>query len=148
MRTADFSHAPPMGQATSMFVGGTKYTGPVALLRLLPRWLRLVRQLKRMRGYRWHTVYWTFPFTLGTIALFDDRDALLRFARASAHRDLMCWVSGNGTKIATGGFIRFFDAGPTGYTNGVWRVEDDSMAHTSHFSPLSREHVSGPAVHR
>ncbi len=54
--------------------------------------------MKRMRGYRWHTVYWRFPFTLGTIALFQDRDALLRFARASAHRDLMCWVSDNGTK--------------------------------------------------
>ena len=148
MRTEDFSHAPPMGRATSMFVGGTKYTGPVALLRLMPRWIRLVRQMKRMRGYRWHTVYWTFPFTLGTIALFDDRDALLRFARGSAHRDLMCWVTDAGTKHATGGFIRLFDAGPHGYTNGVWRAEDDSMAHTSHFSPLSREGLEGPAVHR
>ena len=49
MRTDDFSHAPPMGQSTAMFVGGTKYNGPVALMRLMPRWIRLVRQMKRMR---------------------------------------------------------------------------------------------------
>jgi hypothetical protein len=147
MRTDDFSAAPPMGQATAMFVGGTRYRGPMSLIRLLPRWVRLVRQMKRMRGYCWHTVYWRFPFTFGTIALFRDRDALLRFARGSAHRDLMCWVSDDGTRIATGGFIRFFDAAPHGYTNGAWRVEDDSMAHTDTFSPLSRE-AAGPPVHR
>ncbi|GAA0959670.1 DUF4188 domain-containing protein [Virgisporangium aurantiacum] len=147
MRTDDFSNAPPMGQATAMFVGATRYRGPLSLIRLLPRWLRLVRQMKRMRGYCWHTVYWRYPFSLGTIAFFRDRDALLLFARGSAHRDLMCWVTDAGTRHATGGYIRLYNAEPAGYTNGVWRAEENVMRHIETFSPLSTERV-GPAVHR
>ena len=29
--------------------------------------------MTRLPGYCWHTVYWQWPFTLGTIAFFEDR---------------------------------------------------------------------------
>ncbi|WP_433393132.1 DUF4188 domain-containing protein [Micromonospora sp. KLBMP9576] len=146
MRTTDFSAAPPAGQATAMFVGATRYAGLTSIVRLTGRWLRMVRQMKRMTGYRWHTVYYRFPFTLGTIAFFSDRDALLKFARSRHHRDLMCWVT-DGTRNATAGFIRLYDAAPHGYSNGVWRAEGDGMAHVPTFTALSTE-VDGPPVHR
>ena len=38
--------------------------------------------MTRMRGYRWHKTYYEWPLTLGTIAFFEDRDALLKFARS------------------------------------------------------------------
>jgi hypothetical protein len=147
MRTDDFSAAPAIGRATAMFVGATRYRGPVSVLRLFPKWLRLVRQMKRMRGYRWHRVYWQFPFTLGTIAFFSDRDALLKLARSKAHRELMCWVADAGTRNASGGYIRLYNAEPGGYANGVWRAEEAVMAHVEVFTPLSTE-AAGPPVHR
>ncbi|MFG2046606.1 DUF4188 domain-containing protein [Micromonospora sp. NPDC048935] len=147
MRTTDFSAAPAVGQATAMFVGATRYRGPRSILTLTRTWFRMVRQMRRMDGYRWHTVYYRFPFTLGTIAFFSDRDALLTFARSRHHRDLMCWVTDHGTKNATGGYIRLYNAEPEGYSNGVWRAEGDGMAHIPTFTPLSRE-TSGPPVHR
>jgi hypothetical protein len=147
MRTTDFSAAPPVGQATAMFVGATRYRGPRSILTLTRTWYKMVRQMRRMDGYRWHTVYYRFPFTLGTIAFFSDRDALLTFARSRHHRDLMCWVTDHGTKNATGGYIRLYNAEPGGYSNGIWRAEGDGMAHIPTFTPLSRE-TSGPPVHR
>jgi hypothetical protein len=144
MRTTDFSRAPAQAQAGAMFVGATRYRGPLALARLLPRWLRMVRDLRRVRGYRWHRVYWQPPFTLGTIAFFTDRDAMLRFARTRHHRALMSWVT-DGRRNATAGFIRLYAADPAGYSNGAWRAEDGQLAAISHFTPLSRE-ASGPPV--
>ncbi|MEE3922564.1 DUF4188 domain-containing protein [Micromonospora sp. BRA006-A] len=78
MRTRDFSRAPAQARAGAMFIGGTRYANPLVLLRLAPDWIRMVRDMRRMSGYCWHTVYWRFPLTLGTIAFFTDRDALLR----------------------------------------------------------------------
>ena len=148
MRTSDFSAAPPVGQATAMFVGATRYRGPRSILTLTRSWFRMVRTMRRMDGYRWHTIYWQFPFTLGTIAFFADRDALLKFARSRAHRDLMCWVTDHGTRNATGGYIRLYNAEEQGYTNGVWRAEDPTvMAHIESFTPLTSE-STGPPVHR
>lgn len=147
MRTADFSAAPPVGQATAMFVGATRYRGVRSILHLTRTWFRMVAQMKRMRGYCWHTVYYEFPFTLGTIAFFRDRDALLTFARSRHHRDLMCWVSDSGTKNATGGYIRLYTAEPDGYSNGIWRAEGNTMGHIPTFTALSRE-PEGPPVHR
>lgn len=146
MRTRDFSRAPAPARAGAMFVGATRYRGPLAILRLWPVWIRMVRDLKRMSGYRWHTVYWEFPFTLGTIAFFADRDAMLRFARSRHHRRLMMWVT-DGTRHATGGYIRLYTADPDGYTNGVWRAESTEMAHIPTFTPVSGE-ATGPAVRR
>jgi hypothetical protein len=147
MRTTDFSAAPPTAQATAMFVGATRYTGPRSMLRTIRTWGPMIRQMKRMSGYRWHTVYYRFPFTLGTIAFFADRDAMLRFARSRHHRDLMCWLTDEGAHNATAGFIRLYDAAPHGYSNGAWRAEDGSLGHEPTFTPLSTED-SGPAVHR
>jgi hypothetical protein len=100
-----------------------------------------------LQGYRWHKVYYEFPFTLGTIAFFSDRDALLTFARSRHHRHLMCWVTDHGTRNATGGYIRLYAAEPDGYSNGVWRAEGPTMAHIPTFTPLARE-AEGPPVHR
>lgn len=147
MRTSDFSAAPPVGQATAMFVGATRYAGPLSIFTLTRSWFRMVAQMKRMAGYRWHTVYYQFPFTLGTIAFFTDRDAMLKFARSKEHRDLMCWVTDHGTRNATGGYIRLYNAEPQGYSNGVWRAEGATMAHIPTFTALSTED-SGPPVHR
>src|SRR5262249_47279409 len=89
MRTTDFTKAPPQAQATAMFVGATRYRGPLSIVVLSFTWYRMLADLKRMRGYCWHKVYWEFPFTLGTLAFFTDRDAMLRFARSRYHRKLM-----------------------------------------------------------
>jgi hypothetical protein len=146
MRTSDFSKAPPQGQATAMFIGATRYSSPLAILTLSLKWFRMLRDMKRMRGYCWHKVYWEFPLTLGTIAFFTDHDTLLRFARSRHHRKLMVWVT-DGTKNATGGYIRLYNAEPSGYSNGVWRAEGNQMAHIPTFTPLSSEE-EGPPVAR
>ena len=138
MRTTDFSKAPPQARATAMFVGATRYRSPLSIITLSFTWFRLVRDMKRMRGYCWHKVYWEFPLTLGTIAFFTDRDALLRFARSRYHRKLMIWVT-DGNRNATGGFIRLYGAEPWGYSNGIWRAEENRMAHIATFTPLSSE---------
>jgi len=146
MRTTDFTKAPPQAQATAMFLGATRYRGPLAVVRVSVNYVRMVRDMKRMRGYCWHKVYWQFPFTLGTVAFFTDKDAMLRFARSRYHRELMVWLT-DGTRNATGGFIRLYSAEPSGYSNGVWRAEGNEMGHIQDFTPLSRENV-GPAVKR
>lgn len=146
MRTTDFSRMPAQGQGTSMFIGATRYRGPLAMLRLLPRWIRLRRDMMRIRGYCWHRIYWQFPFTMGTVAVFADRDAMLRFARTRQHRTMMQWAT-DGTRNATGGFIRLYTADPDGYSAGIWRAEDSEMAAVTHFAPLTREQPGpGPAV--
>ncbi len=148
MRTTDFSAAPPQGQATAMFIGATRYTGLRPMLHTIRTWSPMIRRMKRMPGYRWHTVYYQFPFTLGTIAFFADRDAMLKFARSKHHRDLMCWLTDSGDeRQATAGFIRLYAADAHGYSNGHWRAEDGTMAHIPSWSPLSTEET-GPAVHR
>jgi hypothetical protein len=147
MRTTDFSKAPPQAEATAMFIGATRYAGLRTLVELAPMWRRMVTEMKRSRGYRWHRVYYEFPLTLGTMAFFADRDALLKFGRSKAHRELMCWLVDNGTRNAKAGFIRFYAAEPHGYSNGTWRAEDEAMGHIPTWTPLPRE-SEGPAVHR
>ncbi|MFI6133765.1 DUF4188 domain-containing protein [Micromonospora sp. NPDC051141] len=146
MRTRDFSRAPAQARAGAMFIGGTRYASPLVLLRLAPDWFRMVRDMRRMSGYCWHTVYWQFPLTLGTIAFFTDRDAMLRFARTRHHRKLMAWLT-DGGRNATAGFIRLYTASPDGYSNGAWRAEDGAMGHIDTFTPLGVE-TTGPAVRR
>ncbi|MEV4714025.1 DUF4188 domain-containing protein [Micromonospora sp. NPDC049374] len=146
MRTRDFSRAPAQARAGAMFIGGTRYANLLVLLRLAPAWFRMVRDMRRMSGYCWHTVYWQFPLTLGTIAFFTDRDAMLRFARTRHHRRLMVWLT-DGTRNATAGFIRLYSAAPDGYSNGAWRAESSEMGHITTFTPLGAE-TTGPAVRR
>jgi hypothetical protein len=145
MRTTDFTNAPPQAQATAMFVGATRYRGPLSIVVLSFTWYRMLADLKRMRGYCWHRVYWQFPFTLGTFAFFTDRDAMLRFARSRYHRKLMIWVT-DGNKHATGGFIRLYHAEPGGYSNGIWRAEANNMGHIPTFTPLASEEQGPPVV--
>jgi hypothetical protein len=92
--------------AGALFVGATRYTGPLAWLRLPRRWTRMIRQAKRMPGYVHHQVYYERPFTLGTIGFFDSPDALRQFARTGGHRDLMVWVVDR--RNASGGYIRVY----------------------------------------
>lgn len=96
-------------EADAVFVGATRYTGLRAWMRLAPKWVRLVRQMKRMPGYRSHQVYYQPPFTLGTLGFFATRDDLLRFARSGEHRAVMDWVLHE--RNATAGYIRLYHAG-------------------------------------
>ncbi|MBK8730995.1 MAG: DUF4188 domain-containing protein [Tetrasphaera sp.] len=135
MRSADFSKAPRIAQAGAMFTGATRYNGIPAWITLSWTWHKLVKRMKAMPGYCWHTVYYEPPFTLGTIAYFDTRDDLLRIARSPEHRKLMQWIT-DGTKNAKGGYIRLWVAEPDGYTNGIWRAEGNVMAHIETYSPI------------
>ena len=146
MRTTDFSKAPPQANAGAMFVGATKYKGIHAWIRLTFTWIRMVKLMQQLPGYRWHKVYWEFPFTLGTIAMFEDQDAMMRFARSKEHRKLMRWITA-GEKNADGGYIRVFIAKDEGYTNGVWRAEpgEQYMQHIERFTAVADE-AQGPYV--
>lgn len=144
MRTKEFSKAPLVGQATAMFVGATSYTSLGSIFTLLGTWFIMVRQMKRMPGYCKHIVYYEPPLTLGTIAFFKDRDSLLRFARSKHHHKLMTWVTG-GAQVADAGFIRLYNAEESGYSNGKWRAEDNTMKAINEFSPLENE-KTGPPV--
>lgn len=103
--------------AGSVFVGATRYRGPLAWLRLNQRWNAMVRQMQRMPGYLHHQVYYEPPFTLGTVGYFRSREDMLRFARTGGHRELMLWVvdgagptglEGQG-RNASGGYIRLYE---------------------------------------
>jgi hypothetical protein len=144
MRTTDFSRAPAIGQARAQFVGGTKFTGVRAFIGLARRWFPLLRRMKASAGYRGHQIWYTFPFTIGTIAFFESRDDLLAFARTPEHAEIMRWVMRPGN--AHGGFIRLYEVLPSGYSSGVWRAEaGHELRAIEQFSPLSDER-HGPAV--
>ncbi|MQY12643.1 hypothetical protein SRB5_27790 [Streptomyces sp. RB5] len=148
MRSTDFTRTPAPGQAGALFVGLTHYTGLWTLITLAPRWRRLLREMKRHRGYVWHKLYWRTPLQIGTMAFFTDADALNKFARGRAHHDLMCWLTDDGTRRARAGFVRIYTASPHGYTNGAWRAEDGSLGHIDTFAPLSTERAPKPVRHR
>lgn len=153
MRSTDFSRTQAPGSAGAVFVGLTRYRSPWTLILLAPRWRRMLREMRRMKGYVWHKVYWRGPLTLGTIAFFTDADELNKFARTPAHHELICWLTDNGTKRATAGFIRIYTADPHGYTNGSWHVEDiGTIGHMDNFNPLSTEVTAKrpprPVTHR
>ena len=144
MRTTDFSRAPTIGQATAQFVGGTKFRHPFAMIGLYRRWRPMVRRMKKSTGYLGHRVWFGFPFTVGTIAFFADRDALLVFARTPEHARLMEWVMKPGN--AHGGFIRLWEAQPNGYSSGVWRAEaPHELKAIDQYTPLTGE-TSPPLV--
>ena len=138
MRTTNFSCAPRIGQATAEFVGATHFNGPWAMLRLYRYWQPMVRRLRQWPGYCGHHIWYRFPFTLGTIAFFADRQAMLSFARTPEHATLMRWVMEPGN--ARGGFIRFYDALPDGYSSGIWRAEPGKLMRAiEQFTPLDGE---------
>lgn len=96
----------------AVFVGATRYTGPLAWLRLARGWSAMVQQMRRLPGYRGHAVYYERPWTLGTVGFFASHDDLMLFARGRGHRDLMHWVVGGASpgdrRHATGGYIRVY----------------------------------------
>jgi hypothetical protein len=144
VRTTDFSRAPAIGQARAQFVGGTKFTGVRAFSGLVRRWFPLLRRMKASPGYRGHQIWYTFPFTIGTIAFFDSRDDLLAFARTPEHAEIMRWVMRPGN--AHGGFIRLYEVLPSGYSSGAWRAEaGHELRAIEQFTPLTGE-SHGPAV--
>lgn len=91
--------------AEAMFIGATRYRGPHSWLLLAREWYPMIAAMRRLPGFRWYTVYWEAPFTLGTLAFFATRDDLLGFARLPGHRRLMQWIT-RGTRNGTGGYIR------------------------------------------
>ncbi|WP_271984798.1 hypothetical protein [Pseudoclavibacter terrae] len=91
----------------SMFVGATRYTTPLAWAVTGRLWGQMTGKMRRMPDYCWHGIYWEAPWTLGTLANFSTRDALIRFARMPEHRHLMQWIVKD-TKNANAGFIRLF----------------------------------------
>lgn len=99
---------PGLADAGAMFVGATRYTGPHAWLVLARTWYPMIAKMRRLRGFRWYAVYYAPPFTLGTLAFFSGRDALLAFARMPEHRRLMQWIT-RGERWGTGGYIRLHD---------------------------------------
>lgn len=102
--------------AGAVFVGATRYTGPLAWVRLAPRWFAMLRTMRRMPGSVAYGVYYEPPFTLGTMGFFTTRDEMLAFARTGDHRALMQWVVGGdepGARTnATGGYIRLYERDP------------------------------------
>jgi hypothetical protein len=136
MRTTDFSRAPRRAQATAMFIGSTRYNGPRDWWTLSRTWKPFVRRMTALPGYCWHHVYWEPPFTLGTMAYFDTMDQLLAVARLPEHRKLMRWVADGTSEHATAGFIRLYSVDEHGYTNGIWRAEDQSMSHIEDYTRL------------
>lgn len=124
---------PPGAGAEAVFVGATRYTGPATWLRLLPRWTRMVAQMRRLPGYRAHAVYHQPPWTLGTIGFFASREDLMAFARTGEHRELMRWVVGEDRRHATGGYIRVYEAVDPPRDDDAGRVarqaEEDADAH-------------------
>ncbi|QGQ20727.1 hypothetical protein GC089_17955 [Cellulomonas sp. JZ18] len=111
-------------QAGALFLGATRYRGPHAWAALSREWYPMVAAMRRMKGYVWHRVYWEPPFTLGTIAFFADRDALMLFARLPAHRRLMTWITRD-RRHGTGGYIRVHVAAQDVRDDGADALADD-----------------------
>lgn len=97
--------APDPTETGAMFFGATKYRSPLSWLAFSRRWFPMVRRMQAMPGYRGHAIYWSAPFTLGTIGLFADLDTMYAVARGPEHRFLMTWLTKTGI-WATAGYIR------------------------------------------
>ncbi|MGP6172681.1 hypothetical protein [Corynebacterium sp. A21] len=144
MRSKDFSAGPPQAQAECFFLGCNRYRGPLAMLGQLRQWPPVAKALKAHPGYLWHRSYYQFPFGIGLMVGFRDRDSLMDFARTPEHHQIMDWLVGGESTPAKGGFIRILDAREWGYTNGVYRA-DGQLGMIEHFSPIGEED-QGPAT--
>lgn len=123
MRSKDFSKTPPPAQAGEIFYGGTDYTGIRSIIKLGLMWLPFRRAMTRSQGYLGHRVWYRFPYTIGTISFWENRQDLLRFAQSQEHRDAVDWVLTPG--VAHSAFIRYLTPRPSGHTVGNWRAEDE-----------------------
>lgn len=124
----------------SMFVGATRYTTPLAWAVTGRIWGQMTGKMRRMPDYCWHGIYWEAPWTLGTLANFSTRDALLRFARMPEHRHLMQWIVKD-TKNANAGFIRLFAS-----EEELAAVEGRTVHEADGRGPATGADVRGPAA--
>lgn len=132
MRTEDFSSAPGFATPGDVFYGGTHYSGIWSIIRLGFLWIRFSRALRNAPGYLGHTVWYRFPYTIGTISFWETREDLLSFARSQAHVDAVRWVLRPG--VAKAAFIRFMTPRPVGHTIGAWHAEETDPANVNHRS--------------
>ena len=135
MFTRDFSSAPGFAQCRCAFFGGTRYGGLLAMARLAVVWPAVARRMRSAPGYLGHFVWYRFPFTLGTLSLWDSREHMLAFARTAEHRAAVAWLLRPG--VARGAFIRFLAAEPAGHTIGGWRADRDGQAWRTADLPFS-----------
>lgn len=167
MRTTDFSRVPAIGQAGVMVVASTRLPGPTGWLRHVGRHRGMLAQLRRTPGYRAHRTFWQPPSTLGLVAWFDTLDDLVGFARTGLHPALAAWVEHrplaqhataddgarqgrrpiDGTAQDGRSRVRVYRAHESGYSNGVWRAEENVMRNIETFTPVGDEEV-GPPVQR
>jgi hypothetical protein len=138
VRTTDFSLAPVQGRAEAMLVTERRFATATQARSARAKRRTLVTHLRESPGYLWHKLYRRAPLTLGVVVYFGER-AELEAALDSVPPGLGGWVSVGGDTPAG----RILTAEPTGYTNGLWRAEDGTMAHIERFSPTSVEHARG-----
>lgn len=146
MRSNDFSAGPPQARATSFFLGCNRYRTPLSMLGQLTQWPPVARALRKHPGYLWHRSYYQFPFGIGLMVGFRDRESLLDFARTPEHRKIMDWLVGGEKTPAKGGFIRLLTAEEWGYTNGCYRA-DGELGMIENFTPIGEEET-GPSTAR
>ncbi len=118
MRTHDFSAAPAIARAGSIFHGGAAYSGVGALLGLFLRWPRVRRAMHQAPGYLGHRVWYGFPYTIGTTSFWETHEQLLAFARSAEHREATAWMQRPG--VARAAFIRYLTPLPDGNAIGAW----------------------------
>lgn len=145
MRSDDFSRAPRIARASAMVVVEVPHAGVMGWMRSVVRHRRVVRRLRRSEGYCGHRTYWRPRWVLGTVAWFATAADLERFARAGVHPQLTRWAREPG-EVADAS-VAVYEADPQGYTNGVWRAEQDVLAAIEHFTPVRGE-TEGPPVAR
>ncbi len=109
-----------MAQATAQFVGQSVFSSPLGVIRFAMHWIPVERRLRKSPGYCGIRSWYSFPYTLGQIVFFTDRDAMRAFAGDPLHVACMRWLAESGVEKA--GFIRFYSVTPSGYTSGEWHV--------------------------
>ena len=129
MRTRDFSHAPPVAQASAML------TLAPASGRASPRWLAgAARAVRRAEGLVRREWLLDGARPAGVVAWFASPE------QAAAARHTVERAVGRCD-------VQEHHAHPDGYSNGVWRAEDHLMRHIERFTPIGAEEV-GPTVVR
>lgn len=120
----------------SLFLGANRFRHPIAWLHTARYWSAMLAAMYKMPGSVWHSVYWQFPFTLGTVATFRSTDDMMRFARVPEHRYLMQWIARD-TRNATAGFIRIHSA-PASEPTAVRLERVETEAQFQEFLAVSR----------
>lgn len=142
MRTTDFSRAPKQARAEAMLVaeagaapGQTDRGGQARHARRdATAWVR--RAVRTVRADS--SVLWATPYQVDRSGRAQGVIVYLATS-ADAHRvgrTLAVDVAAPGPAAVR---TRVLLAEESGYTNGVWRAEDQTMAHIERFTPVTRE---------